>query len=54
MHRVIIRKNGDVVKGVPLETGKYTIGRNSKSDIYLNDSSISRNHARLIQVCNDF
>lgn len=50
MHRLIILKNGDVVKGVMLENGEYIIGRDSKSDIHLNDPSISRNHARLVQV----
>ncbi len=54
MHRLDIRKDGEVVKGVLLEAGEYTIGRDSQSDIHLIDSSISRNHARLVQISNNF
>lgn len=50
MHRLIILKNGDVVKGIVLKAGEYTIGRDSKSDIHLNDVSVSRNHAKLVQI----
>ena len=54
MHRLDIRKDGDVVKGVLLEAEEYTIGRDSQSDIHLTDSSISRNHARLVQINDTF
>ena len=52
--KLVILKDGDLVAESPLGAKKLTIGRDAESDIRLNDLSVSRCHARLVRVFNDY
>ena len=54
MEKIVISKEGSVVKEVPLDRQRYSIGRDIEADIQLNDPSVSRNHAKLIKAYTDF
>lgn len=54
MAKLVILKDGDLVAETPLGAKKLTIGRDAESDIRLNDLSVSRCHARLVRVFNDY
>jgi len=54
MEKVVVLKDG-VDKGeVPLEGKRISIGRDLSSDIPLSDLSVSRNHACLVRVFDDY
>ena len=47
MISVVIRKNGEIVSTKELEPGAFDIGRAEDCEIWLEDISVSRRHARL-------
>ena len=52
-NRLVILKNGEAENEVALKAKSMVIGRDSRSDIQLNDLSVSRRHARVTNVYND-
>ena len=54
MEKLIILKAGVSVEDIPLEEEEITIGRDSSSDVCLEDSSVSRNHGRLFRIAGDY
>ncbi len=53
-NRLVIFKNGEAENEVSLEAKSMVIGRDARSDIQLNDISVSRRHARVTNVHNDY
>ena len=53
-NKLVILKNGAAVSEVALEARSMIIGRDSRSDILLNDLSVSRRHARLTYIYNEY
>ena len=53
-NRLVIFSDGKVEDEVVLKTKSMVIGRDARSDIQLNDISVSRRHARLTNVYNDY
>ena len=53
-NRLVILKNGKADSEVALKTKPMVIGRDARSDIQLNDLSVSRRHARVTHVYNDY
>lgn len=53
-NRLVIFKNGEAESEVALEARSMIIGRDVRSDIQLNDLSVSRRHARLTYIFNEY
>ncbi len=53
-NRLVIFKNGEAEDEVLLEAKNMVIGRDARSDIQLNDLSVSRRHARLTYIYNEY
>ena len=53
-NRLVIFKNGEAEDEVALEAKSMLIGRDARSDIQLNDLSVSRRHARLTCIYNEY
>ena len=51
--KLIISKDSQEVKQVPLERTSMTIGRKHVNDIHLDDLSVSGSHAKILTVGND-
>ncbi len=54
MQRIVLLKDRSVLDTLELDQKIYTIGRDSKSNIHLDDPSVSRLHASLSMVGNQF
>ncbi len=54
MQRVVLLREGKVLDTLDLDQKIYTIGRDSKSNIHLDDPSVSRLHASLSMVGTQF
>ncbi|MCP3869686.1 MAG: FHA domain-containing protein [Gammaproteobacteria bacterium] len=52
--KLVVLKVGEVPREVLLDAKKLAIGRDSRSNIPLKDPSVSRHHARLTKVFNDY
>jgi len=50
MAKLLVKAHGAVIKEVPLDKARLTIGRKSDNDIVLDDQSTSGHHARVIQI----
>lgn len=53
MAKIILSMNGTVMREMVLSKGRITIGRDSQSDIVLDDLAISGHHAVIITTDND-
>lgn len=54
MQRIVLLRDGKLLDTLDLDQKIYTIGRDSKSSIHLDDPSVSRLHASLSLVGNHF
>lgn len=54
MDKVVVYRDGEELGEVELTAKRMTLGRDPASDIPLNDLSVSRSHARLTKVFNDY
>lgn len=54
MQRVVLLRDSKVLDTLDLDQKIYTVGRDSKSNIHLDDPSVSRLHASLSMVGNHF
>ena len=54
MERFVIHKEGELIAEVPLEGKTLSIGRDPASDVPLDDLSVSRHHAQLLRIFNDY
>lgn len=54
MAKLVITQDGVQVREVLLEKKAFVIGRDVDSDIPLNDLAVSRKHARITRIHNDF
>jgi pSer/pThr/pTyr-binding forkhead associated (FHA) protein len=50
MPKLVIKTHGAVIKEVPLDKSRLTIGRKPDNDIVLEDQSASGHHARIVQI----
>jgi len=50
MAKLLVKAHGAVIKEVPLDKPRVTIGRKPDNDIVLDDQSASGHHARVIQI----
>lgn len=50
MSKLILKAYGAVIKEIPLDKPRLTIGRRPDNDIVLEDPSVSGHHARIVQV----
>ena len=50
MAKLLVKAHGAVIKEVPLDKPRVTIGRKPDNDIVLDDQSTSGHHARVIQI----
>jgi len=48
--QLVIRQNGQVIQEIPLEEGRYLVGRAAFSDIVLPSLKVSRRHAIIIKT----
>lgn len=54
MEKLIISKEGAVLDEITLEKRTTAIGRDPASDVCLSDASVSRHHARLVKMLNEY
>jgi len=54
MERFVIHRDDEWVAEVPLQGKRLSIGRDPASDVPLNDLSVSRHHAQLLRIFNDY
>ena len=50
MAKLLVKAHGAVIKEVPLDKTRLTIGRKPDNDIVLDDQSASGHHARIVQI----
>lgn len=50
MAKLLIKAHGALIKEVPLDKARLTIGRKPDNDIVLEDQSASSHHARIVQI----
>jgi hypothetical protein len=50
MAKLLIKAHGALIKEVPLDKPRLTIGRKPDNDIVLEDQSASAHHARIVQI----
>ncbi len=50
MAKLVVKAHGAVIKEVPIDKARLTIGRKPDNDIVLDDQSTSGHHARVIQI----
>ena len=50
MPKLVLKSHGAVIKEIPLDKPRLTIGRKPDNDIVLDDQSASGHHARVIQI----
>jgi hypothetical protein len=50
MAKLVLKAHGAVIKEIPLDKPRLTIGRKPDNDIVLDDQSASGHHARVIQI----
>lgn len=50
MPKLVLKSHGAVIKEIPLDKSRLTIGRKSDNDIVLDDQAASGHHARVIQI----
>ena len=50
MAKLLLKSHGAVIKEIPLDKSRLTIGRKPDNDIVLDDQSASGHHARVVQI----
>lgn len=50
MPKLLLKSHGAIIKEIPLDKQRLTIGRKPDNDIVLDDQSASGHHARIIQI----
>ncbi len=54
MEKLVILADGVVRNEVPLDKKELSIGRDPKCDIFLDDPLVSRQHAKMVQIYDDY